>query len=124
MILVGYLQWWVTAGWRWQWRRTVRLPARLSRAFDVPTLVKTLFKPWKRIGSFARPGDTLPIRLRKMVDNIISRVVGFVVRLLALLVLVLGVLLGSIGYAVLGAVWPLLPFVPLGLIALGFTWLI
>jgi hypothetical protein len=107
MLMVAMLKWWYTAGWGLMFARSSQRLNALGASFSVGTLLRTLFAPWKRIISF--PGAGLDAHLRAMLDNLVSRAVGFVVRIFVLLAVgvlaILELLLGLVGIVL----WPLLP---------------
>jgi hypothetical protein len=79
----------------------------MERAFSTGVLLRTLFSPWKQIVTL--PGRSIGEKFRAAVDNLISRTIGFFVRLLALLAAsILMVVAGAIGI-VTALVWPLFP---------------
>jgi hypothetical protein len=107
MLAVAFFRWWYGPGWR---DNADRLRSRLITTyleFSVPILVRTLFSPWRRIISYG--GGSLGERARSVLDNIVSRFVGFGVRLTALLaaVIILGlnVFMGGLWLIL----WPLIP---------------
>ena len=109
--------WWYGNGWTGVLHATRRRLISLGAAFSIATLLKTLFAPWKRIITY--PGAGLDAKLRALGDNLISRSVGFMVRIVALLAaLVSLVALSVIGLAEL-IVWPLLPLAAVALIVEG-----
>jgi len=77
-----------------------------------------MFAPWRRIVSY--PGRTLTDKLRAVVDNLVSRAVGFIVRLLALIaaftIMSAYVILGGL----LLIIWPIVPLFGPALIVGGF----
>lgn len=107
MLLMEYLRWWYGPGWRDSGRRLFARLRKTYYSFSVPILLPTMFAPWKRITSYSNgsAGDQLKAGL----DNLISRAVGFGVRLCALIA----------AFAIMGAsaavggvlllLWPLLP---------------
>jgi hypothetical protein len=99
--------WWYGKGWIDAWKTARDWISRVGMEFSVPELVRTLFSPWKQIISL--PGRSLDEKLRAVVDNLISRVVGFFVRLMALIAaFILIVFTAAIGFIrALG--WPLIP---------------
>jgi hypothetical protein len=107
MLMVAMLKWWYTAGWGLMFTRSSQRLSALGASFSVGTLLRTLFAPWKRIISY--PGAGLDAHLRAMLDNLVSRGVGFMVRVFVLLAVgvlaVLELLLGLVGILL----WPLLP---------------
>jgi len=89
----------------------------ISRLFSVPILLRTLFAPWKRIVSY--PGSSLDAKIRALIDNMVSRAVGFVVRILVLLTaLIMEALAGSLGVLWI-IVWPCIPLLGIVLLAKG-----
>jgi hypothetical protein len=107
MLLMEYLRWWYGPGWR---DSAQRLLARLRKtyySFSVPILVPTMFAPWKRITSYS--SGSLGDRLRASLDNLVSRAVGFGVRLCALVaafaIMGFSVVIGGLVLLL----WPLLP---------------
>src|SRR5471030_1242821 len=108
MLLVAFVQWWYGPGWR---DTASRLMVRIHQTyltFSVPILLRTLFAPWRRI--ITPSGSSIEQRLRALLDNLVSRTVGFTVRLLALaiacFIMVCYVLLGGVCLLL----WPVLPF--------------
>ncbi|HEY6737001.1 MAG TPA: hypothetical protein VI322_04780 [Candidatus Saccharimonadia bacterium] len=117
MLLVGFFRWWYSRGWR---DTASRLSAQLTTTylmFSVPTLVTTLFEPWRRI--VTEPGAGLEAHARALVDNLVSRLVGGIMRGCTLIGA--GLIIGA--YAVIGGavllLWPVLPFLGPALIIWG-----
>jgi hypothetical protein len=117
MLVVALFQWWYGPGWR---DTASRLETRLHstyQTFSIPILLTTLFAPWHRI--LTPPGGSLDEHMRALVDNAVSRLVGFMMRLITLFV---GFLL-LFAYATLGGIvlitWPLLPLLGPALIVTG-----
>lgn len=102
-----YFRWWYGPGWR---DSANRLQARLIHIylqFSVPILLPTMFAPWRRI--LTVPAKGLGNQFRAGLDNLVSRCVGFAVRLGALLI-AMGMIIGTglVGGLIL-LLWPLLP---------------
>lgn len=122
MLLTDFFSWWYTAGWKNTLLNTRRLLGDFAANFSIAILLKTLFAPWKQLDARLPANPTLGDRLRHIVDKLISRVVGFMVRtatLLAALIVFSVILAARLVWIV---VWPLLPATPLlsALVALGF----
>ncbi len=119
MLALAFLQWWYGPGWFRAWNS---LGARLKRTyygFSVPQLSRTLFAPWRRIVSLG--GGSLGERMRAMVDNLVSRCVGLVVRLITLFaaaVIIVWWIIIAIGQLV---IWPLVPIAAIMLIVRGVS---
>jgi hypothetical protein len=85
--------------------------------FSVPILLRTLFAPWRRI--VTPPGGSLQNKMKAMVDNAVSRVVGFAVRLIALIAAAVILLFYIVFGGVLLLLWPALPLLGPALIVGG-----
>jgi hypothetical protein len=117
MFALELVAWWYGAGWRGAVAHAKLRLAHISDMFSVPILLRTLFAPWRRIITY--PGKSINDKFKAISDNAVSRLVGFLVRLMALLAA--GVLL--ISYLLIGLViivlWPLVPLLGIGLIIWG-----
>lgn len=112
MLIVGILSWWYTVGWQ---QRITRLREGFSGAadyFSLDLLLRTLFSPFRQI-SVGKVDGPLGVRLQALVDRILSRCIGAMIRLFMVIV-------GSIsllGYLIFGGgmliVWALIPIAPL-----------
>ena len=112
-------QWWYSRGWATLLRRTNNNFVILSETFSAGTLLRTLFAPWKRIITY--PGASLDAHMRAFADNLISRIVGFVVRIFVLFAFVLLGMLALVASVIQLVIWPLIPpamvvFIVLGLV--------
>jgi hypothetical protein len=117
MLLVVYLRWWYGPGWR---DSAGRLQARLTKTyytFSLPILLTTMFSPWKRFVSAS--GGSFGDRFRAGIDNIVSRGVGFGVRLMALgAACFIMFITALVGGAIL-LLWPLIPLLGPALVVGG-----
>lgn len=106
-------------GWTQQWKKIRARMAMWFEVFSIDILLRTLFAPWKQIVTVTHTDQALPDKFRAMVDNIISRLVGFSIRSIVMtigLFVVCGVTIASVAFAM---VWPLLPLLPALLIVFG-----
>ena len=118
-MLVGeYIHWWYGPGYLWLLRGIGGRLHRLALSFSVPILIRTLFAPWKRIISYG--GTGLQAQLRAAVDNAVSRLVGFMVRVVVLVVAALLMAVTALIGLILLILWPLAPGIALFLIVRGF----
>ncbi|MBA3757560.1 hypothetical protein H0X09_01730 [Candidatus Saccharibacteria bacterium] len=107
VMLFEFLRWWYGPGWLDAGQKAVGLVVGTQKAFSAGVLLRTLFSPWKQIVTL--PGRSLNDKLKASLDNLISRVVGFFARALALLFgLVLTALAALFGLIATTA-WPVLP---------------
>jgi type IV secretory pathway VirB6-like protein len=109
-MFIGYmLKWWYWPGWLNQWKLVLARTASIASAFSGPTLLKTLFSPWKRVVAGDNPNANIQQKFQALEDNLISRFVGFGVRILTLIAtLVMLVVVGLVNVA-LAIIWPLSP---------------
>jgi hypothetical protein len=117
MLVTAFLQWWYGPGWRDAGARLASKMRDTYLWFSVPILLRTLLAPWRRITT--PPGGSLQEKFRALIDNALSRVIGLVVRLLA--IVAAGALLTI--YAVFGGLllllWPAIPLLGPALIVGG-----
>ena len=118
MLFFGFFQWWYGAGWLEKWRAVgLKLKSHLDY-FSIGTLLKTLFAPWKQI--ISEPvGGRGHSAMQRLVDNAVSRFVGFGVRLFVLIAGLITVILSFLIDLTLAVVWPALPVVPIVLIVIS-----
>ena len=117
MLAVEFLTWWYGAGWRKLARRLLgRIKATVA-TFSVIALWRTLFAPWRRIISDGE--QSFVGGFRALLDNTISRMVGFSVRLIVIFTAAVVIIILVVAGAIALAVWPLLPVASIGLIIKG-----
>jgi hypothetical protein len=107
IMIIEALRWWYGAGWMQSLHRISTWTTTISKTFSVGLLLRTLFSPWRRIVSFG--GRSIDEKIRAMLDNLVSRCIGFFVRITVIVsagVAMLGAFLGGV---VLFLAWPLLP---------------
>jgi hypothetical protein len=117
MMTLEFFKWWYGAGWALAWQRLRIKLAAIEAAFSVGTLLRTLFAPWRRIVSY--PGAGLDAHLRAMIDNLVSRVVGFTVRIFVLIgAAVVTIIFGTLAL-IACLVWPILPLLAVSALIWG-----
>ncbi len=117
MLAIAFIRWWYGPGWK---DCSNRIRTRLTHTyleFSVPILVRTLFSPWRRI--VTNGNGAIGQQLRAVVDNIVSRFVGFGVRLSALIAAIVAMGLTALFGGILLVIWPVLPVVGPLLIIIG-----
>ena len=108
--MITYLSWWYAQEPAYLWRAVNVTSNKILNLFSVPILIRTLFDPWKRDVTYAE-NASLDVRYKIWLNNLISRLVGFMVRLFTALT---GMLFASATFLILAAllmVWLLLPFI-------------
>lgn len=85
---------------------------RIAEFFSIVSLLKTLFAPFRQ-DSIDTKNAPINLKLQALGGNLISRIFGFMVRVILIVCGSILVLFNSaVGIALL-VIWPLLPFAPL-----------
>jgi len=122
MFLVGILSWWYGEGWRGRMRIITERLARTTDFFSIGLLAVTLFSPFRQI-SAGKVQGSLDVQLRAFADQLISRLIGAIVRF--------GTILFGLGFIVLQLIfasivllgWLVIPILPIaGLIMTVIGW--
>jgi hypothetical protein len=117
MLFVSLFQWWYGQGLLSAFRHAQNRTLHIAQIFDIPLLLKTLFAPWRRI--VTTPGNGIDAHIRAFFDNLISRIIGSIVRTIvifaALILLCITLIMGLIEVML----WPILPLMPPVLIIFG-----
>lgn len=119
MVIFAMFTWWYGPGWKAVAREWGKRLDKLSGLFSVPILLRTLFSPWRRIITY--PGASFDAQIRAMIDNMVSRVVGFTVRFFVLIAAGIMLLVAAVLGGVWVLVWPLLPLAVPALLFKGFV---
>jgi hypothetical protein len=123
MFIVGILSWWYGPGWR---QRAARLGERLKASMDyfsIDLLIRTFFAPFRQIAA-GKVSGPLGVQMRALLDRIISRIIGAMVRFVMVIIgsLTIGfhALLGVV-FLVLWAIIPLMPII--GIVLFVTDWI-
>lgn len=117
MLLAQFFKWWYSDGWLSTAEGFGRRARHLNQTFSAGSLLRTLFAPWRRIISY--PGASLNAKFHAALDNLFSRVVGFVVRIFVLLAAGIMQLVVAVSTLVEMLVWPLLPLAVIGFLVMA-----
>src|SRR5689334_10420475 len=123
LLLTSFISWWYGDGWRRQIQTFSKRIDGVMDFFSFSLLIKTLFSPFRQISAVTVDGG-MDVKLRAMLDKLISRVVGAAFRLLIIVVggFSLAVLVGyGVLFVALWAVVPALPLIGLALAVTGWT---
>lgn len=112
MFAVYLLGWWYGVGWKEQLMLTGARVSRIGKAFSGGTLLRTLFSPWKQLVSAPERDAAVGDKLRALLDNIVSRFVGFMVRIITLIAACLSMVIVLIVNIIIIIAWPLVPLLP------------
>jgi hypothetical protein len=119
MLVIGFIQWWYGPGWREAGQGILNRIRSTYLNFSIPILLRTMFEPWRRIVSPSQ--GSLGMKMRAALDNLVSRFVGFGVRLCALLAALVLIVLNLIIGGIIFVLWPLLPLLSILMVAGGFV---
>jgi hypothetical protein len=122
MFLVGILTWWYGDGWR---KRAMMIGDRISRSgdyFSIGLLLTTLFSPFRQISAGSTDGP-LAVQLRALLDKLISRLIGAIVRTFMILFGIITICLQAIFGGIELVFWAIIPTFPIiGLIMMVIGW--
>lgn len=120
MLLWAFLSWWYGAGWRSRARLIMERFDSITDYFSIGLLLRTLFSPFRQI-SAGKVRGSIDAQMRAFFDQLISRIIGAIVRTM-LIVVGTGalVLTGLVGLVVL-VLWAFVPLMPIAGVML---WLI
>jgi hypothetical protein len=107
MLFLEFFRWWYGDGWQEVAERSIGIVKKVELSFSLSTLLKTLFSPWKMI--VTAPGRSFDDKMRAALDNLISRTIGFFVRLFSLITALILIIGASIIGIVMTAGWPFIP---------------
>lgn len=108
MFIVGILSWWYTAGWQLQF---TELRARLARTvdyFSIDLLLRTFFAPFRQI-SAGKVRGPLGVQVRAFFDNLISRLIGAMVRGTIVVIGSIWIIVASIIGVFVALLWVIVP---------------
>mgnify|MGYP003590462909 CR=1 FL=1 len=83
-----------------------------AKELSMGILLRTLFEPWKQITLYSGPSAALDTKIHVLIDNVFSRLFGFVIRSGVLLMGLLGCIILFISGVILAVVWPIVPLLP------------
>jgi hypothetical protein len=117
MLVASFFSWWYGDGWARVMHSLGPRCRSVLDSFSVKQLMRTLFAPWRRIITY--PGRSLEDRFRALGDNLFSRAIGFVVRIIVLLAAGAALLLVTVLTVMEIVIWPLLPVAVPGCLIAG-----
>lgn len=116
--MVTYLSWWYGQGLVNFWSGILVMTEKVYSFFSVTILLRTIFDPWKR-DEYAVENASLQTRMKIWLNNLISRAIGFVIRLFTILLGMCVVAVFFLFFLILLLAWLGLPLVVLALIING-----
>jgi len=122
MFLVGIISWWYSNGFISRIRITIKRLRLSADFFSVGLLLSTLFAPFRQISADAS-GVSFADQIHAFFDKLLSRMIGFVVRLFMIIVSLIIMSLQIVFGAIILISWLIIPILPVvGLIATVIGW--
>ena len=121
MLFISLFKWWYHDGWI---QRARTLNTRLDGVIDyfsIDLLAKTLFAPFRQDG-VGRVDGPLEVKMRALLDNLMSRVIGAIIRtviLIAGIITIAGYVVYGFIMLIVWAIVPVAPFVGIALAVIG-----
>ncbi len=112
MFIVGLLSWWYGQGWA---RRISLVREKIAATvdyFSIGLLLKTLASPYRQIGA-GRVNGSASVKWRAFVDRSVSRIMGFIVRIIIIFIGCLAIVMHSVIGATIVVVWGFVPLLPI-----------
>jgi len=107
MLAVDFFSWWYGSGWKSTLDDIKKRFQFVYAEFSIDIISQTLFSPWRQIITY--PSVGFGNRFRALIDNLISRVIGLIVRMVVIFTALVLFLLIALTGVVEVIVWPLLP---------------
>ena len=122
MFLVGIMSWWYGNGLRLRFRMISDRLARTNDYFSIGLLASTLFAPYRQI-SAGKVKGSLALQMRALVDQLISRFIGAIVRSFMMILGIIVLNLQALGGLVELFFWVIIPTFPVvGLLLAVIGW--
>lgn len=123
MFLVGLLSWWYGRGWIGQWKRMLERFQATVEFFSIGQLISTLFAPFRQISASGNGGTGFGAAVRTMLDTLISRCIGAIVRLMTIVAGIIVIFFQAVYECILIVGWWFVPVVPIaGLLLFAIGW--
>lgn len=119
MLFLDFIKWWYGPGWVLRVKLLFAHEKNWLDYFSVNILLQTMFSPWRQnITSLGRD-SSIQSKMSAAVDNLVSRLVGFTVRVFALFAAGVTAVVVLVFNLLLIVCWPLIPFLPIVILASG-----
>lgn len=112
MVITSLLRWWYVDGWLEQFTRIKWLFIKVADRFSIGLLFKTLFAPFRQI-SADETAKTDGGVINVVIDKLISRMIGGVMRLTMIIVGTITLAILLVVSVIRLVIWPIMPFMPL-----------
>jgi hypothetical protein len=116
--MLTYFSWWYGQELAYIWRSAGNIIRNVFQTFSISVLLRTLFSPWKR-DAYSAENVSLDVRMHLALDNLISRGIGFIIRIFTILTGLIFTVFAMVIMLVVILFWLCLPLVIIGLIVDG-----
>jgi hypothetical protein len=116
--MIVYFVWWYGQTPIFICQAIINITQKIFSSFSVVLLLKTLFDPWKR-DVLAVENASLDVRFNLWLQNLVSRLVGFVVRFFTIIAGLISTAVVFIFLLAIFLVWLLMPIIIIFLIVNG-----
>ena len=113
MLAMALVSWWYTAAWSGMVRRVEHRLNSVLSFFSVGLLLRTLFDPFRQISAGMSQGAGLDAHMRAWFDRSFSRVIGFIVRSIFIVVGILSAVFAMLLGVIVLIIWPCIPLLPI-----------
>lgn len=108
-MFLAFFSWWYTSGWVGCFRRWLDRYKSLSEYFSISTLLSTLFNPFRQ-NTYMAANKSLDAKFHTMLENLFSRSIGFVVRVILIFTATIVLILTAPLMIAELIIWPFVPF--------------
>lgn len=123
MVIVGFFSWWYGAGWRRQIMLAREKIAGYFDYFSIDLLLRTWFAPFRQISAGGVQGP-IGVQIRAFFDQLVSRVIGSIVRSIMIVIGCVTILGALIIYTLKVIFWAIIPIIPIvGFVLMVLGWL-
>ncbi len=111
--MADLLGWWYSRGWSWVLTHTIfERNKKILAALSFKDMVRTWFAPYRQtFASSVRGG--LGDKVRGLIDQMVSRTIGFIVRTVLIFTAFLAVCFNTVISILVVLFWPVIPALPL-----------
>lgn len=123
MFIVGFFSWWYGPGWLQRFAIAKQHIASFFDYFSIDLLIKTYFSPFRQISAGGVTGP-IAVQLRAFVDQLISRIIGSVVRTFMIIIGIVTITVTIVVEAIKIVGWGLIPLIPvIGFVLMAIGWI-
>lgn len=115
MFAFDLVKWWYAKGWRVFFEGFKTKLRDTADTFSIGELLRTLFRPYKQIGTESKAGEP---GLNIFLDKLISRIVGMASRLVLIVTGLIAILAEALLGIIITIIWPAIPLLPIAGIVL------